>query len=51
MPKGLRKLTFSVDGDGLTRFVPKGNLSAGLVLFQAFCKSLGLRRFLQRRVK
>ena len=43
MPKGLRKLTFSVDGDGLTRF-------AGLVLFQAFCKSLGLRRFLQRRV-
>jgi hypothetical protein len=43
MPKGLRKLIFSVDGDGLTRF-------GGLVLFQAFCKSLGLRRFLQRRV-
>lgn len=43
MPQGLRKLTFSVDGDGLTRF-------GGLVLFQAFCKSLGLRRFLQRRV-
>jgi Transposase DDE domain group 1 len=43
MPKGLRKLIFSADGDGLTRF-------GGLVLFQAFCKSLGLRRFLQRRV-
>ena len=43
MPKGLRKLIFSVDGIGLTRF-------AGLVLFQTFCKSLGLRRFLQRRV-
>lgn len=43
MPKGLRKLTFTVDGDGLTRF-------GGLILFQAFCKSLGLRRFLQRHV-
>lgn len=43
MPQGLRKLTFSVDGDGLTRF-------GGLILFQAFCKSLSLRRFLQRHV-
>lgn len=43
MPKGIRNIEFSVDGDGLTRF-------GGLILFQRFCKSLGLRRFLQRRV-
>jgi hypothetical protein len=43
MPKGLRNIEFSVDGEGLTRF-------GGLSLFQQFCKSLGLRRFLQRRI-
>lgn len=43
MPKGLRKIEFSVDTEGLTRF-------GGLILFQHFCKSLGIRRFLQRHV-
>ncbi len=44
MPKGLRKFVFSLDGDGLTRY-------GGLVLFQAFCKSIALRRFLQTYVR
>lgn len=40
MPKGPRKFHFSFERTGLTRF-------GGLTLFQSFCKSLGLRRFLQ----
>src|SRR5690349_6763997 len=43
MPKGLRKIQISFDGSGITRF-------GGLVLFQQFCKSIALRRFLQKRV-
>lgn len=44
MPRGLRKIEISVDGSGITRF-------GGLVLFQQFCNSIGLRRFLQKRVR
>jgi len=44
MPKGLRKIQFSFSADGLTRF-------GGLTLFQQFCKSMGLRRFLQIYVR
>jgi len=44
MPKGLRKFYFSFERTGLTRF-------GGLSLFQSFCKSLGLRRFLQLSVR
>jgi len=44
MPRGLRKIKISFDGTGITRF-------GGLVLFQQFCKSIGLRRFLQKRVR
>ena len=44
MPSGLRKIRIVVDGTGMTRF-------GGLVLFQQFCKSMGLRRFLQKRVQ
>jgi DDE family transposase len=40
MPKGPRKFHFSFEKAGLTRF-------GGLSLFQSFCKSLGLRHFLQ----
>lgn len=40
MPKGPRKFHFSFERQGLTRF-------GGLSLFQSFCKSLGLRHFLQ----
>jgi hypothetical protein len=40
MPKGPRKFHFSFEKTGLTRF-------GGLSLFQLFCKSLGLRHFLQ----
>lgn len=40
MPKGPRKFHFAFERAGLTRF-------GGLCLFQAFCKSLGLRHFLQ----
>ncbi len=40
MPKGPRKFQFLFDADGLTRH-------GGLLLFQQFCKSLGLKRFLQ----
>jgi hypothetical protein len=40
MPKGPRKFRFSFERSGLTRF-------GGLSLFQSFCKSLGLRHFLQ----
>src|SRR6266508_96023 len=40
MPKGPRKFHFSFEKPGLTRF-------GGLSLFQSFCKSLRLRRFLQ----
>ena len=43
MPKGLRSLTFSFDGAGLTRY-------GGMVLFHRFCKQLGLRRALQRQI-
>jgi Transposase DDE domain group 1 len=44
MPKGPRKFHFSFDKTGLTRF-------GGLSLLQSFCKSLGLRRFLQLYVR
>lgn len=43
MPKGPRKFHFSFDRTGLTRW-------GGLCLFQQFCKSLMLRRFLQTYV-
>lgn len=41
MPKGLRKINFIFGKAGLTRW-------GGLSLFSQFCKSLGLRRYLQR---
>jgi hypothetical protein len=44
MPKGPRKFHFSFERQGLTRF-------GGLSLFQSFCKSLGLRHFLQLYVR
>jgi hypothetical protein len=44
MPKGPRKFHFSFAKTGLTRF-------GGLSLLQSFCKSLGLRRFLQLYVR
>jgi hypothetical protein len=44
VPKGPRKLHFSFEKAGLTRF-------GGLSLFQSFCKSLGLRHFLQLYVR
>ena len=44
MPKGPRKFHFSFEKAGLTRF-------GGLSLFQSFCKSLGLRHFLQLYVR
>ena len=44
MPKGPRKFDFSFERAGLTRF-------GGLTLFAGFCKSLGLRRFLQLYVR
>lgn len=40
MPRGLRKFHFAFGKTGLTRW-------GGLSLFTQFCKSLGLRRFLQ----
>ena len=40
MPKGPRKFNFAFERRGLTRF-------GGLSLFQAFCRSLQIRRFLQ----
>jgi Transposase DDE domain group 1 len=44
VPKGPRKFHFSFEKAGLTRF-------GGLSLFQSFCKSLGLRHFLQLYVR
>jgi hypothetical protein len=44
VPKGPRKFHFSFEKRGLTRF-------GGLSLFQSFCKSLGVRRFLQLSVR
>ena len=44
MPKGPRKFNFAFEKSGLTRF-------GGLSLFQAFCRSLQIRRFLQVRVR
>lgn len=44
MPRGVRKIQFSFAKTGLTRF-------GGLTLFQSFCKSLQLRRYLQRYVR
>ena len=44
MPKGPPKFHFSFERSGLTRF-------GGLSLFQSFCKSLGLRHFLQLYVR
>lgn len=44
MPKGLRKFHFLFEKTGLTRW-------GGLSLFALFCKSLGLRRFLQIYVR
>jgi len=43
MPKGPRKFQFLFGATGLTRY-------GGLLLFHQFCKSLGLRRFLQTYV-
>lgn len=43
MRKGPRKFQFSFGGTGLTRY-------GGLILFRQFCKSLGLKRFLQTYV-
>src|SRR5204862_4945900 len=40
MPKGPRKLYFTFEKSGLTRF-------GGVSLFQVFCRSLQIRRFLQ----
>jgi len=40
LPKGLRKFSFAFEKSGLTRF-------GGLSLFQVFCRSLQIRRFLQ----
>lgn len=44
MPHGLRKIRLSFDAEGFTRF-------GGIVLFQQFCKNLGLRYFLQHYAK
>jgi hypothetical protein len=44
MPRGLRKFTFSFEKTGLTRW-------GGLSLFALFCKSLGLRHYLQLYVR
>lgn len=44
MPKGLRKFQFLFEKTGLTRW-------GGLSLFAQFCKSLGLRYFLQHYVR
>lgn len=44
MPKGLRKFHFRFEKTGLTRF-------GGLSLFHLFCKSLGVRHFLQLYVQ
>ena len=43
MRRGPRKVQISFDAAGITRY-------GGLFLFQQFCKSMGIRRFLQRRV-
>ena len=43
MPSGLRQLTISFEEQGLTHF-------GGMFLFHRFCKTLGLRRRLQRYV-
>src|SRR3989338_8851960 len=43
MPKGLQKINFIFGKSGLTRW-------GGLTLFAQFCKSLSLRRHLQRSV-
>ena len=44
MPKGPRKFIFSFTKSGLTRY-------AGLMLFHQFCKSIGLRNYLQMYVR
>lgn len=44
MRRGPRKVTITFDGKGITRF-------GGLILFQQFCKTIGLRRFLQKQVR
>lgn len=44
MPKGLQKISFIFGKSGLTRW-------GGLTLFAQFCKSLSLRRHLQRYVR
>jgi len=44
VPKGPRKFRFAFERSGLTRF-------GGLSLFQGFCRSLQIRRFLQRGVR
>lgn len=44
MPRGLRKFRFLFEKTGLTRW-------GGLSLFAQFCKSLGLRYFLQHHVR
>ena len=44
MPKGPRKFHFSFEHPSLTRW-------GGLILFQSFCKSIGIRHFLQLYVR
>jgi hypothetical protein len=44
MPKGPRKFDFAFVKSGLTRF-------GGLSLFQSFCRSFAIRRFLQTYVR
>jgi len=44
MPKGPRKFEFAFEKSGLTRF-------GGLCLFQCFCRSFAIRRFLQKFVR
>lgn len=44
MPKGLRKITVTVGEKHLTHF-------GGIFLIHSFCKKLGLKRLLQRRIR
>lgn len=44
MPRGPRKFAFAFESSGLTRF-------GGLSLFQSFCRSFAIRRFLQTYVR
>jgi hypothetical protein len=44
MPKGPRRFRFLFENKGLTRY-------GGLSLFQSFCRSFAIRRFLQKAVR